>query len=92
MNMYDDDHVFNAHECGFLKVMPFGRTLERQGTSKVYSVVQSKGTTTHSYTIMPVVSKAGKLMPKLLLILQEPKGISARVSERIFQSEKLIVK
>ncbi|KAJ4450566.1 hypothetical protein ANN_01993 [Periplaneta americana] len=68
----------NRNECGFHKKMPFGRTLERQGTNKVYGVMQSKGATTHSYTITPMVSKAGKLMPKLLVILQEPKGCQSR--------------
>ncbi|KAJ4438695.1 hypothetical protein ANN_14642 [Periplaneta americana] len=63
--------------------MPFGRTLERQGTSKVYGVVQSKGATTHSYTITPVVSKAGKLMRKLLLIHQEPKVSFIRLQTKI---------
>ncbi|KAJ4443478.1 hypothetical protein ANN_05150 [Periplaneta americana] len=69
LDKYNDDQVFNTDECGFHNEKPFGRTLERQ----VYGVVQSKGATTHSYTITQVVSKAGKLMPKLLLILEEPK-------------------
>lgn len=43
LDMYSDDQVFNTDECGFHKEMPFDRTLERQGTSKVYGIVQSKG-------------------------------------------------
>ncbi|KAJ4446495.1 hypothetical protein ANN_13191 [Periplaneta americana] len=43
MDMYDDDHVFNADECGFHKEMPFGRTLERQGTSKCMVSCNPKG-------------------------------------------------
>ncbi|KAJ4451956.1 hypothetical protein ANN_03440 [Periplaneta americana] len=87
LDKYNDDQVFNTDECGFHNEKPFGRTLERQ----VYGVVQSKGATTHSYTITQVVSKAGKLMPKLLLILEEPKEVVQTSGEAHSTSQRNVI-
>ncbi|KAJ9600034.1 hypothetical protein L9F63_009651, partial [Diploptera punctata] len=43
---------------------------EESKKSSGFNAVES-GAATRSYTIMPVMSRAGKLMPKLLLILRE---------------------
>ena len=92
MTTFSDDQIYNADECGFNKEMPMGRTLEIKGTPDVHGKVQSKGATTHSYTIMPIISRSGKLIPKLFVILHEPAGISARVQEKMFKADNCIVK
>ena len=48
------------------------RSLAEVGVKSVECVVQCKTATTHSFTMMPLVSADGKLAPKLLIVLQEP--------------------
>lgn len=41
---------------------------------------------------MPIVSRSGRLIPKLFVILYEPSGISDKDEEKMFKPENLIVK
>ena len=79
MESFSDDQIFNADERGFDKEMSLGRMLKIKSTPEVHGAVQSKGAITHSYAIILVVLKTGKLMPKLMLVFREPSNISARV-------------
>ena len=66
--------VYNTDQSGFQYEMHTGRTLEWKGTKKVFGVVQSKGATTHSFTVHPTVRIDGILEPTLFICLQEREG------------------
>jgi len=80
---YDPDFVFNADQSGFNKEMISNRTIQVSGTKKVQALVQSTNATTHSYTILPLISMAGKLKSPMLVVLSEPNG---RVSDSVWSS------
>ena len=64
---HPDIEVLNTDQSGINLELHSGRTLEIQGTDKVFSVVQSKNATTHSFTIQTIIKKSGKLIPKMLM-------------------------
>lgn len=59
---------------GFVKQMNSSRSLAPIGVRDVERVVQMVSSTTHSYTVMPIIFADGKLAPTLFVVLQEPKG------------------
>jgi hypothetical protein len=67
------------------------RTLETKGTKHVYGVVNSAASTTHTYTVMPIISMSGKLGSKMLIILQEPTTPSENVKNKMFKAENLYI-
>jgi len=47
---------------------------------------------THSYTVQPVISADGRLLPKLFVVLQEKDGkFGERVKKEIFKADNLYV-
>jgi hypothetical protein len=74
MQNYTDVNIYNTDQSGFNREIHSGRTLEFRGLSAVEGVVQSISATTHSYTIQPTISKDGKLLSPLFIVLQEPEG------------------
>lgn len=90
--MYSADYVFNGDQSGFNKEVMTPRTIEIRGTRLVQGYVQSHTATTHSYTIMPLISLSGKLAPKIMIVLQERQGeLSSNVLANMFQSPNLYV-
>ncbi|XP_076666528.1 uncharacterized protein LOC143368052 isoform X2 [Andrena cerasifolii] len=81
------EHVYNADESNFNLEIHSGRTLVVEGTKKVETVVQSLSAMTHSYTILPVISAAGKLMSPLLIVLKESSGtFGPQVKKTLFNA------
>lgn len=74
MPIYGVENIYNTDESGFQLEMHSGRTLATAGIKKVECVVKSLSATTHSYTIQPIISAAGRLLPKLFIILKEQSG------------------
>jgi hypothetical protein len=67
---YTDNQIYNTDQSGFNKEIHSGRTLEFKGVRHVEATVQSTSATTHSYTIQPIISKDGKLLSPLFIVLQ----------------------
>ena len=44
------------------------------GVRKIERIVQAVTSTTHSYTVLPIIRADGHLFPKLFVVLAEPKG------------------
>jgi hypothetical protein len=89
---FADDDVYNSDQSGFSKEIHSGRTLEFQGERHVEATVQSTSATTHSYTIQPTISKSGRLLSPLFVILQEPTGkFGPRVKKELFRAPNIYV-
>jgi hypothetical protein len=71
---YHLDNVWNTDQSGFCYEYYSQRTLDYCGIKTTVLVVNSVESTTHSYTIQPVITASGKLLPKMLLCLQESTG------------------
>lgn len=83
-------NVYNSDQSGFQLEIHSGRTLAVQGEKKVECVVQSITSTTHSYTIQPLISADGKLLSPLFLVLKEPSGKFGPVVEaNLFRPENV---
>lgn len=74
MNSIPLSAIVNADQSGVLKELHTARTLAATGCRTVECVVQSVSATTHSYTILPMISADGLLGSKLYVVLQEPHG------------------
>lgn len=82
----------NTDQSGFEREMRSKRALSFVGGNHTQTVAQSVSALSHSYTIMPTISMDGSLLPKLFIVLQEPKGFFGPVvSKRMFQAENIIV-
>ncbi len=58
----------------------------------VEEIVQSISATTHSYTIQPLISKSGKLLPPLFIVLQEStEKFGPRVQKELFSAPNIYV-
>ena len=88
---FSPENVWNADESGFNKEMVLSRTLDYQGVKKVNGIVNSMHSTTHSYTILPLISMAGKLGPTLLVVLQENQQPSKNIQNTMFKAPNLKV-
>ncbi|CAI5446682.1 unnamed protein product [Caenorhabditis angaria] len=75
MASYSKSDVFNMDQSGFQYEMFTKRTLAQKGCKKVFGCANSTSATTHSYTILPLVSAAGKLHKTVFVVLQESKGV-----------------
>lgn len=71
---YGPENVYNSDQSGFQLEIHSGRTLTYAGTEKVECSAQSISSTTHSYTIQPIVSCDGRLLSPLLIVLKEAGG------------------
>lgn len=67
---FGENNVFNADESGFQLEIHSGRTLALQSTKTIETVVQSISATTHSYTILPLISASGQLLSPLFIVLK----------------------
>lgn len=75
-----------------LKQLHSGRTLATAGMRKVECVVKSLSSTTHSYTVQPIISGDGKLLPKMLLVLKEQSGGFGPIVQRsLFKPDNVYI-
>lgn len=89
---YEEAEIMNTDQVGVEKEQHSTRTLEFQGTKKVYGVVRSKNATTHSYTLQPTISLDGKLVGPILLCLQEPTGkMGETVKKHLFEPKNVVI-
>jgi hypothetical protein len=89
---FTDDNIYNTDQSGFNKEIHSGRTLEIRGAQHVKAAVQSIAATAHSYTIQPIISKNGKLLSPLFIILQEPsEKFGPRVENSLFSAHNIFV-
>ena len=85
-----DNQIFNADQSSFFKEIHSGRTLAFMGVKNVEAVVQSQSAVTHSYTIMPIISKSGILISPLFIVYPEVKGeFGVNVRKHMFQSPNI---
>lgn len=74
MQNYAPEEILNTDQVGLELELHSSRTLSYLGEKVTMVRVRSKNATTHSYTIQPMISAAGKLVGPLFLCLKEPKG------------------
>jgi hypothetical protein len=70
----DSCDILNFDQSGFTYEFAPNRTLSYKGEKVTQGLIKNKNATTHSYTIMPLISMSGKLVSKLLICLQETGG------------------
>ncbi|KYN12159.1 hypothetical protein ALC57_15678 [Trachymyrmex cornetzi] len=93
IEQFGSENVFNSDQSGFQLEIHSGRSLFNVGVKKVERVVQFISSTTHSYTIQPIISCNGNLLPPLFIVLKEANGIfGPRVQETLFTTINVIVK
>ena len=86
------ENLYNSDQSGFQLEMHSGRTLAVEGEKQVECLVQSVSSTTHSYTIQPLISATGQLLSPLFLVLKESTGQFGPVVEKnLFRPENVYV-
>lgn len=86
------EFIFNFDQSGFTYEFSPKRTLSHKGEKDTHGLVKSQNAKSHSYTIMPLISMAGRLTGKLLICLQEPKGVlGPRISESLVVPDNIYV-
>jgi len=86
------EEIYNADESGFNLEIHSGRTLAKSGVKTVEAIVQSVSSTTHSYTIMPIISASGRLLSPLYIVLKESTGtFGPRVQETLFRPVNIYI-
>jgi len=85
-------NLYNSDQSGFQLEMHSGRTLAVEGEKQVQCVVQSVSSTTHSYTIQPLISAKGKLLSPLFIVLKEKGSEFGPIIEaHLFKAENVYV-
>ena len=79
---YGIQNVYNSDQSGFQLEIHSGRTLAVEGEKQVQCLVQSVSSTTHRYTIQPIISADGRLLSPLFIVLKEPSGGFGPVVEK----------
>ena len=69
-----DSCIANADQSGFQKQLISGCFMSPKGVKKVESLVKSESSTTHSYTVFPLIFADGRLSSKLVAVFPEPEG------------------
>lgn len=86
------ENVYNSDQAGFQIEMHSGRTLAIEGEKQVQCLVQSVSSTTHSYTIQPLISATGQLLSPLFIVLKEASGQFGPIVEAsLFRAENVHV-
>ncbi|XP_070518649.1 uncharacterized protein [Cardiocondyla obscurior] len=86
------EEIYNADESGFNLKIHSGRTLAKIGMKTVEATFQSVSATTHSYTIMLIISASGSLLSPLYLVLKESTGtFGPRMEESLFRSVNIYI-
>lgn len=71
---YPNEMIMNSDQSGFRKELHSERSLAAKGEKDMEKVAVSEAATTHSYTIQPIITKDGKLLKPMLIILQVKDG------------------
>ena len=66
--------IANGDQSGFTKQLCSARALAPVGSKKIERLVESVSSTTHSYTVLPLIFADGRLAPKLFVVLAEKHG------------------
>lgn len=66
--------IVNIDQTGFNQEASTDRTLSHQGERDTFLHAESANKQTHSHTAQPVISRKGRLVGKLALVLQEDKA------------------
>jgi len=65
---------------------------QNQEMKTVEAIVQSVSSTTHSYTIMPIISASGRLLSPLYIVLKESMGtFGPRVQDTLFRPVNIYI-
>lgn len=87
---YSPEEVLNTDQSGFNIELLSNRTHEIQGSKQIHASINQSNSETHSYTIQPVISMAGKTLPRLLIVLQEKTGdFGPIVRQRLFRHPEI---
>lgn len=83
---YSDDMIINFDQTGFKYEPTSQRTLAFRGARDIVIRIGSEHRTRHSYTSLPMITRRGEAVGKLLICLQErngtmPKSIKPKVEE-----------
>ena len=71
---YAPEEILNTDQVGLELELHSTRTLLYEGEKFTMARVRSKNAVTHSYTVQPMISAAGKLVGPVFLCLKEPRG------------------
>lgn len=66
--------IWNVDQTGFAYELVDKRTLSWRGERDTIVNIDSKNRQSHSFTSQPVIARDGRIVGKLLLCMQEPKG------------------
>jgi len=69
------DQIFNSDQSGFNYLLKSSRMHAVKGEKIVMAHTQSVSKQTHSYTVQPTISMAGKLVGKIYICFQEKDGV-----------------
>lgn len=83
LGRFTPNQIFNTDQTGYQYEMSRDRTLDHVGVKQVAVQVMNQFSTAHSYTVQPLISMAGKLLPKLMIVLQEKDG---KFGPRVYES------
>lgn len=84
--------IFNIDECGVNYELHSARTLSHLGEKDTEAKIKSEHSTTHSYTIVPMLSMDGALKSPLFICLQEAGGeFGPRVTQSLYRPANVIV-
>lgn len=86
---FPDHSIWNMDQTGFNYELGTDRTLSHTGERDTELIAGSKNKQTHSYTAQPLVSRAGKLIGKLLLCFQERDGrFGPKVGNKLYDLQQ----
>ncbi|CAF4688023.1 unnamed protein product, partial [Rotaria sp. Silwood2] len=92
MQNYTHEEILNTDQIGLELELYSSRTLSYEGEKVTMTRVRSKNATTHSYTVQPMISAAGKLVGPVFLCLKEPKGkMSENIKNKLFPASNVVV-
>lgn len=69
---FEKRYIWNFDQTGFNYEPANLRTLSFKGERDTIIMIDNRNKHTHSYTVQPMISRNGKLFPKLLIVTQEP--------------------
>lgn len=88
-SQFEKRHIYNFDQTGFNYEPANLRTLSFKGERDTIIVIDSKNKHSHSYTVQPMISRAGTLFKKLLIVTQEPENaFGPIVGPRILELER----
>lgn len=81
--------IWNTDQAGFNPEPAARRTLSHTGERDTELIVSSVANTKTSHTIQPIISRDGRAIGKLLIVLKEPKGdFGPNVAKEVAKLEK----